>query len=186
VTKPFFPSDVINYATKAFLLSREDVLSAQRARPLVLCRGAIAGALRARGVSYSSIGRMLNRDHSSIIHYCDALYRDYLTDPRYGPLVRVVLDRFTLDQETFGAAQQVALAKAVEHANLKKSACKVKLQKVAKAPQQRRYPMLHPEKVEQEIASALKRAKLRSLEVLWDGAIIERDAAQSLQFRPQR
>lgn len=46
----------------------EQILSHDRDKELVVVRHGIARALRDRGLSFAQIGRIMNRDHSSIIY----------------------------------------------------------------------------------------------------------------------
>lgn len=45
-----------------------DVISNRREKDLILCRQSIASALRHEGLSYPAIGKIMNRDHASIMH----------------------------------------------------------------------------------------------------------------------
>lgn len=53
--------------------SANEILSRCRRSDLVAARRKIALALRENGFSYPQIGKVMNRDHSSIIHLCKPL-----------------------------------------------------------------------------------------------------------------
>lgn len=77
--KPFFPKEVIAFVANKAKIPYEDVLGPLRKRVHVRARAVIIQVLAARGISLSAIGRLMNRDHSSICnlyHKFDQYYAD--------------------------------------------------------------------------------------------------------------
>lgn len=56
------------YICNKLCLSYDALMSPSRKRDLVLARVIISFELRERGLTLSSIGRLINRDHSDICH----------------------------------------------------------------------------------------------------------------------
>lgn len=50
--------------------SKNNILSRRRNRELVDARQLIAAKLHGYGLSFGAIGRVMNRDHTSIMHLC--------------------------------------------------------------------------------------------------------------------
>ena len=61
-------SDFVNAAAEMFCVHPRDLVSHYRFDFLMMPRFALYKALRMRGWSYPEIGRLLNRDHSTIIY----------------------------------------------------------------------------------------------------------------------
>lgn len=142
----------------------EDMLGPRRLKPLVFARGVVSAILHERGFSTTKIGRMLNRDHSSIVHYLREVGPVYCRNPIHGALIREVLDWERTGAETMELYRQHLAQEKV---------CNPVLQPVVEEPQQRKgTKMLHPEETEKQIAEALKAEKLRNVEAIWNGDII--------------
>lgn len=67
-------SDVIVAGAKHFGLTPSDITGARRSAGIVRARNLIAMVLFARGNSYSSISRFLNRHHTTIMHTADQFF----------------------------------------------------------------------------------------------------------------
>lgn len=63
-----FPREFIAQEAQKHGFTYAQILSHERQKELVDVRWEIARSLRARGMSFARIGRIMNRDHSSIIH----------------------------------------------------------------------------------------------------------------------
>lgn len=77
--KPFFPKEVIAYVARMAKMPYEDVTGPLRKRVHVRVRAVVIQILAKRGLSLSAIGRLMNRDHSSICnlyHRFDKYYAD--------------------------------------------------------------------------------------------------------------
>ena len=66
-----FSGDVIKYVADRFKIKPADIIGKNRSQGFVCARAVVAYALRQRGKSYPWIGRLLNRDHSTIINLVD-------------------------------------------------------------------------------------------------------------------
>lgn len=62
------PDDMIESAVVIFNVPREILLNGCRQQPAVDARHALAYALYQRGHSYSAIGRLLHRDHTTVMY----------------------------------------------------------------------------------------------------------------------
>ncbi|WP_311271059.1 helix-turn-helix domain-containing protein [Sphingobium sp. WCS2017Hpa-17] len=60
-----------------------------RDRPICMVRWAIMAALRARGLSLATIGRLLNRHHTSVISGLERIER-LRRDPSFASLVEAI------------------------------------------------------------------------------------------------
>lgn len=69
---------IINKACLLWGVSREDVLGRSRKIPIPFARTMIAKTIReTHGISLAEIGRILDRNHSSIIHYIKMYDSEY-------------------------------------------------------------------------------------------------------------
>lgn len=167
-------SDIIRRAALLFDVTPEQILDDNRRRNVHRARLATYMALwmraTARGVEhkYKPIGRSMGgRDHSTIIHGIKRAREEMDKDPEF---TKAVIDLATMDKNT----------------PLKKPSCKPPLQKVQVQDQQpkRAKPVLDPELIEEKINAALCAAKIRSIEVYWDGNIVtEMDPATFEVFK---
>lgn len=85
-------SELIGKASELFDVHRRDILGPYRYNFLMPARFALCKALRNRGMSYPHIGRVLERDHSTVIH---AIRRaDYMIerDTEFADKVRVLTE----------------------------------------------------------------------------------------------
>lgn len=62
--------DVIDAVSRHYGVTREQIKGQGRGAELVDARWVVAKALERSGKPYAMIGRILNRDHTSIIHAC--------------------------------------------------------------------------------------------------------------------
>ena len=78
-------SELITKATHHFDASRSEIMSDAKQRRIVRARQAVAWVASQRGSSLSAIGRVMNRDHSTIsyqiaeanrLRECDAEFMD--------------------------------------------------------------------------------------------------------------
>ena len=67
----FLIGDLLDRAARAFLITRDDLISQTRAMQFVYARAVVAKVLRERGMSFPQIGKHMNRDHSSIKNLVD-------------------------------------------------------------------------------------------------------------------
>ena len=87
----FSSSKLIAKAEEAMWLRRGDVQGRERHRPNVLGRALVVSILRKRGWSYTQIGTLLNRDHSTIIN----LYKNLDIYTRFYPEFREALEQLS-------------------------------------------------------------------------------------------
>jgi hypothetical protein len=66
-------AEILRMVAEAMETGPEAILSENRTSRAVECRALVATTLKARGWSYPQIGRLLHRDHSSIINACDKI-----------------------------------------------------------------------------------------------------------------
>jgi chromosomal replication initiation ATPase DnaA len=60
--------DTINQVAAEYGLTRADIVGPSRKRPICLARWEAMRRMRAKRLSTSSIGRLLNRDHATVVH----------------------------------------------------------------------------------------------------------------------
>jgi hypothetical protein len=63
----------VDYAAKVFNVTPEAIMSRSRKRPVVLARHGIMLGLRKRNLTFYEIGRLTNRDHSTVVHAKNSL-----------------------------------------------------------------------------------------------------------------
>ena len=63
-----YERDVVASVASAFGQGAREIMSASRRRDVVAARAAIATILREAGYSLSRIGRVLKRDHTTVMH----------------------------------------------------------------------------------------------------------------------
>lgn len=81
---------VIERVSEIYKVPAEEIRGTCRKRHIVEARWVCAYVLRKRnGLSYPAIGRLLNRDHTSIMHACESL--PHLK--KYRPTIQEALDR---------------------------------------------------------------------------------------------
>ena len=61
-------ASIIERASYATCRTVEEITGPSRARPLTWLRFAIMAEMRGRGLSLPTIGRLLHRDHTTILH----------------------------------------------------------------------------------------------------------------------
>lgn len=84
--------DVIDKASELFHVHRRDILGPYRYNFLMPARFALCKALRERGLSYPHIGRILNRDHSTVIYAAGRAEDTMERDPAYAKKVQTLID----------------------------------------------------------------------------------------------
>ena len=62
---------LIEKTCKRFGIKKEDLISKSRKRELVYARIRIAVIMHDNGLSFSEIGRLIGRDHSTVSHYLE-------------------------------------------------------------------------------------------------------------------
>lgn len=85
-------NDVIDKASELFLVHRRDILGPYRYSFLMPARFALCKALRERGMSYPHIGRVMNRDHSTVIHAVERAEYTMERDPSYAAKIQTLID----------------------------------------------------------------------------------------------
>jgi chromosomal replication initiation ATPase DnaA len=61
--------EILEEVTKNYSCTVQQLRSPQRASHLVKARRRVSRKLRQQGMSYPQIGRVLNKDHTTIIHH---------------------------------------------------------------------------------------------------------------------
>ena len=85
------PNDIIDCACHVLNVNRTDVLSKSRKRELVECRQIAIGLIRINSQStLKNIGKMFNRDHSTIIYACENFKDLYGVDKQFTKKVNLV------------------------------------------------------------------------------------------------
>lgn len=77
--RPFFPKELLARAAKLAMIPYEELVGPERKRHHVRVRAVAIQVMSERGLSLSGIGRLMNRDHSSICnlyHHFDRYYAD--------------------------------------------------------------------------------------------------------------
>lgn len=85
-------SDVIDKASELFCVHRRDILGPYRYNFLMPARFALCKALRERGLSFPHIGRVLNRDHSTVIYSVQRAEYMMERDSGYAKKVQTLID----------------------------------------------------------------------------------------------
>lgn len=85
-------NDVIDKASELFCVHRRDIAGPYRYGFLMPARFALCKALRERGLSYPHIGRIMNRDHSTIIHAVERAEYTMERDSGYAEKVQTLID----------------------------------------------------------------------------------------------
>ena len=62
------PKDIVSVVCRDFGIKQEYLLGRNRSNYTIKCRTEIVRQLRNTGLSYPEIGKLINRDHSSIMH----------------------------------------------------------------------------------------------------------------------
>lgn len=76
--RPFFPKELMAFVARSAKVSMDDLQGKTKTRHLHRARAVISIVMRERGLSYPYIGKLLHRDHSTIVHAVDTF------DERYG------------------------------------------------------------------------------------------------------
>lgn len=84
--------DIINEASAIFNVHRRDIVGPYRYRFLIPCRFALYYALRERGASLATVGRWMQRDHSSVIHGIERAKDMIERDQGYAKLVQHLIE----------------------------------------------------------------------------------------------
>lgn len=85
-------SDFVNAAAEMFCVHPRDLVGPYRFNFLMLPRFALYKALRMRGWSFPQIGRLLNRDHSTIIYGVSRADYYMERDPGYAAKVKALAE----------------------------------------------------------------------------------------------
>lgn len=160
-------NEMVRYAAKLFKVSAADILADRR--PAHIHRARIAlyiaiwekGRREGKAPSYTSIGRTMQRDHSTIIHGMDKARYLMERDPEFREAVEKIIAATVTDLPPPPAVEPV----------YKKETCNPKLHTIELLYQQRERPMDNPEYTEECINTALERAGVKMIRVYWDGEI---------------
>ena len=85
-------SDYVKAAAEMFCVHPRDLVGPYRFKFLMLPRFALAKALRTRGWSLPEIGRLMNRDHTTIIYQVKEAEYWMSRDPGYAAKVKQLID----------------------------------------------------------------------------------------------
>lgn len=83
-------SDYIRAAAKMFGVHPRDITGPYRFQFILKPRFALSKALRERGWSYSEIGRLMKRDHSTIMHHIRKAEYFMERDPDYAAKIKTL------------------------------------------------------------------------------------------------
>lgn len=75
--------DVVTAASEVFGINRDDIMSGSRVGPIVMARKAAYLAARMEGHSFPEIGRIMDREHSTVKHGVNSARWYYDRDPEY-------------------------------------------------------------------------------------------------------
>lgn len=106
--KPKLPADwgpysramMFHLAQQLFQVHERDILGGARFRFVLNARFAIVKALHIRGWGYTEIGRLLDRDHSTIINACRKAEKLMDKDPSYARKVKQIARMNALKDKT--------------------------------------------------------------------------------------
>ena len=85
-------NEVIDKASELFCVHRRDIIGPYRYNFLMPARFALCKALRMRGLSFPHIGRIMNRDHTTIIYAVERAGNTMERDPAYAKKVQTLAD----------------------------------------------------------------------------------------------
>lgn len=88
-------SRIIDAAVRATFFKRQDIIGGSRHRSLVWVRHAVCFLAIESGNSYSATGRVLDRDHSTIIHAQQKAIELTARDSKFADLVNAIRDAIT-------------------------------------------------------------------------------------------
>lgn len=82
---------IINKACELWGVSRDSVMGRSRVQPIPFARIMIAKCLRDfYGMSFSQIGIVLNRNHSSVMHYLKVYESEYLYNKDFHDIANIM------------------------------------------------------------------------------------------------
>lgn len=88
--RPLFPREVIDDVAQLFLMTADDILGDNRFTRYVDARATVAKILHNRGLSYPHVGRIMGRDHSTIINLITRLDRYKARNPMVDHVLGIV------------------------------------------------------------------------------------------------
>lgn len=84
---------IIDFACKIWGVQREDVMGRSRVQPLTFVRAMIAHTMRdSFGLSLMHIGKHLNRNHTSIVHYLKLYDAEYKYNKQFRTFANAMKD----------------------------------------------------------------------------------------------
>ena len=88
--RPLFPREVIDDVAQLFLMTADDIMGDNRFARYVDARATVAKILHNRGLSYPHVGRIMGRDHSTIINLITRLDRYKARNPMVDHVLAIV------------------------------------------------------------------------------------------------
>lgn len=90
--KDVLTTEVVEEASRLFHVHKRDIVGPYRFTFLMPARFALCKALRERGLSYPHIGRIMNRDHSTVIYAAGRAEYMMERDPHYADKVNRLIE----------------------------------------------------------------------------------------------
>lgn len=98
-------SDYVKAAAEMFHIHPRDLVGPYRYGFLLPARFALSKALRTRGWTLPAIGRLVNRDHTTIIYQIERAEYYMERDPGYAAKIQALVDlKIELDEQPLEAA----------------------------------------------------------------------------------
>jgi chromosomal replication initiator protein len=93
-----YTQEVINAVCENFMVTYADITGKKRDRNIKEARHVFMWAMRMESpLSFSSIGKMVNKDHATVIHACDNIDNAIGYDPKLRDLVKAICDKLEAD-----------------------------------------------------------------------------------------
>ena len=91
-------NEMVDLCSKIFGISENNILGRSRKRPYVVARQIIAYILRKKyNLTLSRIGKLMNRDHSTIVHNLECHKNDYETNDWYARKANFIIKQYVKD-----------------------------------------------------------------------------------------
>lgn len=87
-----FISEIIDGVSAKFMVHKRDILSRCKFDFILPARFALCKVLRDRGMSYAQIGRIMDRDHTTVIHAVQRAEYMMERDPNYAKSIQELVD----------------------------------------------------------------------------------------------
>ena len=88
--RPLFPREVIADVASLFRITAEDITGGDRHAHFIDARATVAKILHSRDLSYPHIGRILNRDHSTVINLLSKIERYKARNPMIDHVLGII------------------------------------------------------------------------------------------------